>query len=108
MGRQFKDWNNYGLSDNTFLSLFLESNILVQVHETLNHRKRIKKLTNKVLFSAITDENKFSPSAVNTSEALLSSLEGENYGLLFKKEMQIFYFTAISDDAWSELLSIHD
>lgn len=25
-----------------------------------------------------------------------------------KKEMQTFSFTAISDDAWSELLSIHD
>lgn len=50
---------------------------------------------------------------MNTSEALLSSLERENYGLFClkkkkKKKKQTFSFTAISDDAGSELLSIHD
>lgn len=39
---QFRDWNNYELPDNTFLSLFLESDILVQVHGTLNLRKNKK------------------------------------------------------------------
>jgi len=48
---QLKDWNKYELPDNTFLSLFLESNTLVQIHATLNLRKRIKKLTNKLIIS---------------------------------------------------------
>lgn len=86
MVMQLKDWNNYELPDSTFLSLFLESDILVQVHGTLNLRQRKKKLTNKVLFPGITDGNKFSPTVVNTSEALLSPLERENYGLFCLKK----------------------
>lgn len=48
---------------------------------------------------------------MNTTEALLSSLERENYGRLCLKKyhkQQTFSFAAISDDAGSELLSIHD
>ena len=109
MDMQLKDWNKYELPDNTFLSLFLESNTLVQIHATLNLRKRIKKLTNKLIISwnywwkqILTNCGEYKQNIV------VFPGERNLWSFLFKKEMQTFSFTAISDDAWSELLSVHE